>query len=80
MEYAYALLDKGYIPDAVLRPTIRSLCRQRQREIDRGEFGVDSVFEDCSWRKDDLMRKRRPYEENENLIRERGLHEGKMTS
>lgn len=37
MDYAYALLDKGYIPDAVLRPTIRSLCRQRQKEIDRGE-------------------------------------------
>ncbi|CDO75652.1 hypothetical protein BN946_scf184941.g5 [Trametes cinnabarina] len=34
----YALLDKGLVPDYVLRPTIRALCRQRLREIDMGSF------------------------------------------
>ena len=37
MDYAYSALDKGYVPDAVLRPVIRQLCRNRQREIERGE-------------------------------------------
>ena len=37
MEYAYGLLDKGYIPDAVLRPVMRQLCRNRQADINRGE-------------------------------------------
>jgi hypothetical protein len=36
MDYAYALLDGGYIPDAALRPVIRQLCRKRQREIEHG--------------------------------------------
>jgi len=38
MDYAYALLDKGLIPDAVLRPVIRQLCRKRLREINHGTF------------------------------------------
>ncbi|WVR08975.1 hypothetical protein IAU60_006034 [Kwoniella sp. DSM 27419] len=41
MDYAYALLDKGYIPDAALRPVIRQLCRKRLREIDHGSFGAN---------------------------------------
>ena len=36
MEVAYAMIDKGYIPDAVLRPVIRQLCRKRLREINLG--------------------------------------------
>ena len=36
MDYAYDLLDKGYIPDAALRPVIRQLCRKRLREINHG--------------------------------------------
>ncbi|RXK38188.1 hypothetical protein M231_04562 [Tremella mesenterica] len=38
MEYAYALIDRGYVPDMVLRPVIRRLCRNRQREIDHGSL------------------------------------------
>ncbi|EIW66062.1 hypothetical protein TREMEDRAFT_35623 [Tremella mesenterica DSM 1558] len=38
MEYAYALIDRGYVPDMVLRPVIRKLCRNRQREIDHGHL------------------------------------------
>ncbi|OSD06740.1 S-adenosyl-L-methionine-dependent methyltransferase [Trametes coccinea BRFM310] len=34
----YDLLDKGLVPDFVLRPTIRALCRQRLRDIDMGSF------------------------------------------
>ncbi|KAI9060325.1 S-adenosyl-L-methionine-dependent methyltransferase [Trametes sanguinea] len=34
----YDLLDRGLVPDFVLRPTIRALCRQRLREIDSGSF------------------------------------------
>ncbi|WWC91115.1 uncharacterized protein L201_006056 [Kwoniella dendrophila CBS 6074] len=41
MDYAYGLLDKGYIPDAALRPVIRQLCRKRLREIDHGSFGAN---------------------------------------
>jgi len=37
MDYAYAALDKGVIPDVALRPVIRQLCRKRLREIDHGE-------------------------------------------
>lgn len=37
MDYAYAALDKGMIPDVALRPVIRQLCRKRLREIDHGE-------------------------------------------
>lgn len=36
MDYAYAALDKGMIPDVALRPVIRQLCRKRLREIDHG--------------------------------------------
>jgi hypothetical protein len=36
MDYAYAALDKGIIPDVALRPVIRQLCRKRLREIDHG--------------------------------------------
>ncbi|KAI0339831.1 S-adenosyl-L-methionine-dependent methyltransferase [Trametopsis cervina] len=32
----YAMLDKGLIPDIILRPAIRTLCRQRIREIEQG--------------------------------------------
>ncbi|ORY33116.1 S-adenosyl-L-methionine-dependent methyltransferase [Naematelia encephala] len=38
MDYAYALLDKGYVPDMALRPVIRQLCRKRLREIDHGSL------------------------------------------
>jgi len=38
MDYAYAALDKGIIPDVALRPVIRQLCRKRLREIDHGEY------------------------------------------
>ncbi|RSH95208.1 hypothetical protein EHS25_000294 [Saitozyma podzolica] len=41
MDYAYALLDGGYIPDAALRPVIRQLCRKRQREIEHGSFAAN---------------------------------------
>ncbi|OCF42963.1 hypothetical protein I317_03184 [Kwoniella heveanensis CBS 569] len=41
MDYAYALLDKGYIPDSALRPVIRQLCRKRLREIDNGSFAAN---------------------------------------
>ncbi|KZP22043.1 S-adenosyl-L-methionine-dependent methyltransferase [Athelia psychrophila] len=37
-QLAYDLLDRGLIPDFVLRPAIRALCRQRLREIDLGSF------------------------------------------
>ena len=42
MDYAYGLLDKGYIPDTVLRPVIRQLCRKRQREIEHGQSARSS--------------------------------------
>ncbi len=38
MQYGYSALDGGWIPDSVLRPVIRQLCRKRLREIDMGEF------------------------------------------
>ncbi|KAI0744129.1 S-adenosyl-L-methionine-dependent methyltransferase [Daedaleopsis nitida] len=38
LEVGYGLIDKGQIPDFVLRPVIRALCRQRLREIDAGSF------------------------------------------
>ncbi|WWD21355.1 hypothetical protein CI109_105839 [Kwoniella shandongensis] len=41
MEYAYSAIDKGYIPDAALRPVIRQLCRKRLREIDHGSFAAN---------------------------------------
>lgn len=37
MDYAYDLLDKGYVPDVALRPVIRQLCRKRLREINHGK-------------------------------------------
>ncbi|KAH7911034.1 S-adenosyl-L-methionine-dependent methyltransferase [Hygrophoropsis aurantiaca] len=36
MQVGYGLLDKGLIPDFLLRLAIRALCRQRLREIDHG--------------------------------------------
>ncbi|EIW63484.1 S-adenosyl-L-methionine-dependent methyltransferase [Trametes versicolor FP-101664 SS1] len=38
LEVGYKLLDKGAVPDFILRPVIRALCRQRLREIDLGSF------------------------------------------
>ncbi|KAJ3555013.1 hypothetical protein NM688_g2809 [Phlebia brevispora] len=38
MDLGYSLLDKGMIPDFVLRRVIRALLRQRLREIDMGTF------------------------------------------
>ncbi|KAF9227149.1 S-adenosyl-L-methionine-dependent methyltransferase [Gyrodon lividus] len=38
MNLGYSLLDKGLIPDLVLRLAIRALCKQRLREIDHGSF------------------------------------------
>lgn len=35
---AYDLLDKGLVPDFILRRAIRALCRQRLREIDHGSL------------------------------------------
>jgi hypothetical protein len=37
MQYGYSALDRGLIPDSVLRPVIRQLCRQRLREINKGK-------------------------------------------
>ncbi|EGN99927.1 hypothetical protein SERLA73DRAFT_106822 [Serpula lacrymans var. lacrymans S7.3] len=34
----YSLLDKGLVPDFILRLAIRTLCRQRLREIDHGSL------------------------------------------
>ncbi|KAG0700841.1 S-adenosyl-L-methionine-dependent methyltransferase [Suillus ampliporus] len=39
--FAYSLLDKGLIPDFVLRIIIRALCRQRLRTIDHGSFELN---------------------------------------
>ncbi|KAI0916409.1 hypothetical protein AcV7_007136 [Taiwanofungus camphoratus] len=38
LQLGYKLLNKGYIPDVVLRSAIRLLCWQRLSEIDRGSF------------------------------------------
>ncbi|KAF8647071.1 hypothetical protein AX16_006906 [Volvariella volvacea WC 439] len=38
LEVGYGLLDKGWAPDFLLRFSIRSLLRQRLREIDHGSF------------------------------------------
>lgn len=38
MDYAYSLIDRGLIPDFVLRPVVRALCRSRLREIDNGSL------------------------------------------
>jgi hypothetical protein len=43
MEFAYSLLDKGYIPDVALRPVIRQLCRTRQKEIEKGEYNYEQL-------------------------------------
>ena len=32
------LYPQGRVPDFILRPVIRALCRQRLREIDHGSF------------------------------------------
>ncbi|KAG6375549.1 S-adenosyl-L-methionine-dependent methyltransferase [Boletus reticuloceps] len=36
--YVYHLIDKGLIPDFVLRPVIRALCHARLRQINLGSF------------------------------------------
>ncbi|KAF5375371.1 hypothetical protein D9615_007920 [Tricholomella constricta] len=38
MHASYQLLDKGLVPDFIVRRVIRALLRQRLREIDRGSF------------------------------------------
>ncbi|KAI0085058.1 S-adenosyl-L-methionine-dependent methyltransferase [Irpex rosettiformis] len=38
LRLGYTLLDKGVIPDFILRPAIRQLCRQRIKDIDNGDF------------------------------------------
>ncbi|KAG7446577.1 S-adenosyl-L-methionine-dependent methyltransferase [Guyanagaster necrorhizus] len=38
LDVGYNLLDKGWIPDFILRHVIRALCRQRLCEIDLGSF------------------------------------------
>ncbi|KAI8972236.1 S-adenosyl-L-methionine-dependent methyltransferase [Trametes punicea] len=38
LQVGYNLLDKGLVPDFILRPVIRALCRQRLRDIDMGSF------------------------------------------
>ncbi|KAH8119005.1 S-adenosyl-L-methionine-dependent methyltransferase, partial [Phellopilus nigrolimitatus] len=40
-QFGYDLLDKGLIPDFVLRPAVRTLCRQRLREIDHGSLAAN---------------------------------------
>lgn len=43
MQYGYSALDRGLIPDSVLRPVIRQLCRQRLREINKGVPSLSHV-------------------------------------
>ncbi|TFK70572.1 S-adenosyl-L-methionine-dependent methyltransferase [Pluteus cervinus] len=38
LKVGYDLLDKGLVPDFILRRAIRALLRQRLREIDQGSF------------------------------------------
>ncbi|PSR70799.1 hypothetical protein PHLCEN_2v13321 [Hermanssonia centrifuga] len=38
LNVGYSLLDKGVIPDVILRVVIRALCRQRLREINMGSM------------------------------------------
>ncbi|KAJ8488884.1 hypothetical protein ONZ45_g13781 [Pleurotus djamor] len=38
LEAGYSLLDRGLVPDFVLRRAIRALLQQRLREIDQGSF------------------------------------------
>ena len=38
LQVGYNLIDKGLVPDFVLRPVIRAFCRQRLREIDLGSL------------------------------------------
>ncbi|CAD6577473.1 MAG: hypothetical protein TREMPRED_001959 [Tremellales sp. Tagirdzhanova-0007] len=45
MDYAYAILDRGYIPDAALRPAIRYLCRRRLRQIDHGSSSLSCFID-----------------------------------
>ncbi|KII92175.1 hypothetical protein PLICRDRAFT_36965 [Plicaturopsis crispa FD-325 SS-3] len=48
LQVGYNLIDKGLIPDFVLRPVIRALCRQRLREIDHGSFEANHA-EKMKW-------------------------------
>ena len=38
LQIGYNLIDKGLIPDFILRPVIRALCRKRLQEINLGSF------------------------------------------
>ncbi|KAG6857698.1 hypothetical protein H0H87_004114 [Tephrocybe sp. NHM501043] len=38
LDVGYDLLDKGLVPDFIVRRVIRALLRQRLREIDYGSF------------------------------------------
>ena len=41
VDWSSQYFQKGFIPDFVLRPIIRALCRQRLREIHHGNFEKD---------------------------------------
>ncbi|KAF5355488.1 hypothetical protein D9758_006352 [Tetrapyrgos nigripes] len=41
LEVGYNLLDRGLVPDFILRRAIRALLRQRLREIDQGSLGAN---------------------------------------
>lgn len=43
MDYAYAALDRGYIPDFVLRRAIRALNAQRIASLSTGKYSSDHV-------------------------------------
>lgn len=41
MDYAYAALDRGYIPDFILRRVINALNRQRLATLSTGSYSKD---------------------------------------
>lgn len=43
MDYAYAALDRGYIPDFLLRRAIRALNAQRIATLSTGKYSSDHV-------------------------------------
>ncbi|KAG5638322.1 hypothetical protein H0H81_000740 [Sphagnurus paluster] len=43
LNVGYDLLDKGLVPDFIIRRVIRALLRQRLREIDNGSFEANHV-------------------------------------
>lgn len=44
LNIGYVLLDKGLVPDLIIRLVIRALLHQRLREIDRGSFEANHTF------------------------------------